>query len=104
MTATNVRRVVLAVCVLGIAGMIVSSIAGSTGAAMTFGLITAVAVLCSIVATAVTSRPAGQDDAAFDDLGARLEAGVAALVDEGASEPRVRAVVADAVRFGRLAR
>src|SRR5687767_2902941 len=54
MSPRVVRRVVIAVCVAGIAGMIVSSIADNTGAALTAGLVTAIAVLCLIVATAVT--------------------------------------------------
>ena len=66
MSPRVVRRVVIGVCVAGIAGMIVSSIADNTGAALTAGLVTAIAVLCLIVATAVTGahgvgieRPAG---------------------------------------------
>ena len=53
MTARAVRRLVAVVCVAGIAGMIASSIADNNGAAITFGVITAVAVLCSMTATAV---------------------------------------------------
>ena len=106
-SAQAVRRVVLVVCVAGIAGMIVSSIAGSNGAAMTFGLVAAVAVVCSIVATAVST---GRVDASAeggrggdaDDLGQRVEAHVAALVASGADEAAVRALVADAVRLGRV--
>jgi hypothetical protein len=50
-----VRRTAVAVCAGGIAGMIVSSILNHNGAAITFGLITAAAVLCSMVATAVAA-------------------------------------------------
>ena len=52
-SAGAIRRVVAVVCVAGIAGMIVSSIAENNGAAITFGVITAVAILCSMTATAV---------------------------------------------------
>jgi hypothetical protein len=45
----------VAVCAGGIAGMIVSSVLNHNGAAITFGLITAAAVLCSMVATAVAA-------------------------------------------------
>jgi hypothetical protein len=50
-----VRRTAVGVCAGGIAGMIVSSILNHNGAAITFGLITAAAVLCSMVATAVAA-------------------------------------------------
>ena len=52
-TTTAVRRAVIAVCVVGIAGMIAGSVADNNGMALTFGLVTAVAVLCLMVAPAV---------------------------------------------------
>lgn len=52
-SAGAIRRVVAVVCVAGIAGMIASSIADNNGAAITFGVVTAVAILCSMTATAV---------------------------------------------------
>ncbi|HVM07423.1 MAG TPA: hypothetical protein VM345_03085 [Acidimicrobiales bacterium] len=105
MSAAVVRRVVLAVCVVGIAGMIVTNIADNSGGSMTFGLITAAAVLCSIVATAVSRPAAGAALAAADDaehLGAQVEQRIAALVAGGADEEEVRRLVADAVRLGRV--
>jgi len=103
MSAELIRRVVLAVCVLGIAGMIVTNIAGNTGGALTFGLITAVAVLCSIVATAVSARsPSVASDADAEELGARIEGRIALCVASGVDEDEVRALVADAVRLGRV--
>lgn len=102
-TASAVRGVVLLVGVVGIAGMIVSSIAGSNGAAMTFGLVLAAAVLCLIVATAVTAA-GGSDTRADDDaaaLGERVERAVEELVASGADEERLRSLVGDAVRLGR---
>src|SRR5437762_818288 len=98
MSALSVRRVVLVVCVLGIAGMIVTSISGHNGAAITFGLITAAAVLCSMVATAVA---AGTQPPEGEQVGERLEAHIAALVAAGADEDAVRTLVGEAVRFGR---
>jgi hypothetical protein len=86
--------VVLAVCVVGIGGMIAGSVADDNGLALTFGLSAAVAVLCLIVATAV----AGEADA--ETAGAEVEAVVAELVADGADEDRVRALV----RLARKAR
>lgn len=94
MSAAAVRRAVVAVCVLGIAGMIAGSVADNTGAALTCGLVTAVAVLCAIVATAV-SGPAD------DEQAARVEAGVQDLVAAGADEEAVRRLVGAAVRLGK---
>ena len=72
-------------------------------ASMPAGLLTAVASLCLMVATAV-SRPAGGRATARDDeaaLGQAIETHVAALVTDGADEDRVRELVRDAVAFGR---
>ena len=92
------RRVVIAVCVAGIAGMIVSSIADNTGAALTAGLVTAVAVLCLIVATAVTgARGVGVSEL----LAEEVEERVGALVAAGADEASVRGLVSAAVKLGR---
>jgi hypothetical protein len=49
-----IRRVVIIVCGLGIAGMIIGSIADNNGTAITFGLISAAAAVCLIAATAAT--------------------------------------------------
>ena len=109
MSARAVRRVVLVLCGAGIAGMIARSIADNTGAALTAGIVTAVAVLCLMVATAVSSGPAGagagtgpQDDA--EALAASVEAQVGALVAAGGDEASLRALVGDAVRLGRALR
>lgn len=106
MSSRAVRRIVLAVCVVGIAGMIVSSILDNTGAALTAGLVTAVAVLCLIVATAVTGAGAEGDaldtsPEAIEALAADVEDGILSLVEAGADEDQVRAVVGTAVRLGR---
>ena len=96
-----VRRVVIVVCVAGIAGMIVSSIADNTGAALTAGLVTAIAVLCLIVATAVTgAQGVGISDLLASDVEERVEA----LVAAGADEDDVRALVGAAVRLGKAER
>ena len=85
MSPVAVRRVVIAVCVCGIAGMIVGSIADNNGMAITFGLVTAVAVLCLIVATAVTRDAAVEGD--------EVEQLVNRIVDQGAAETDVRQLV-----------
>lgn len=105
MTTRSVRRVVMAVCLAGTVGMIVASIADSTGAALTFGLLTTAAVVCLVVATAVTRSPAsaagGPLRAPDEDQARRVEALVAGLVAAGADEDQVRALVREAVRLGR---
>lgn len=107
-----VRRVVMAVCAGGIAGMIVASVNDSNGAALTFGLVTTAAVVCLVVATAVT-RPAGPATKAGaapggaagapgeEAQGALVEGLVADLVTAGADEAAVRGLVREAVRLGR---
>jgi hypothetical protein len=99
MSPGAVRLAVVAVCVGGIAGMIVSSIADSTGAALTFGLVTAAAVVSLILVSAVTARPSAALDE--EDLAAGLEARIQALVAAGAEERDVRALVGEAVEMGR---
>ena len=101
MSPQVVRRVVIAVCVAGIAGMIASSIADNNGAALTAGLVTAVAVLCLIVATAVTGAGRVGAEAHLELLAADVEDRVAAVVAAGAPEPEVRALVGAAVKLGR---
>jgi len=109
MTAAAVRRTTIGVCVGGIAGMIVTSILNHNGAAVTFGLITAVAVLCSMVATAVASGTAGHPERPEgaapppqpDVLAALVEERIRSLVDAGADEAAVRSLAGEAVRLGR---
>ena len=77
--------------------MIGASIAERTGAAITAGLVTAVAVLCLIVVTAAAGpaafgRPAPMDDAAAADLERRIDELVAAGADEADVRALVRAV------------
>jgi orotidine-5'-phosphate decarboxylase len=88
------RLVLRLVAAAGIPGIIVGSIAGSDAVAMTFGAITVTAALGLILVTAVTSP------VAVDAIGSSVEDQIAALVQSGASEAQVRALVADAVRLG----
>ncbi len=102
-----VRRVVLAVFVLGIAGMIVGSIADNNGTAITFGLITAVAAIGLVLVTSVSPpgslaksgvAPPNELD---DRLAADLEARIGSLVTQGADEDELRKLVGRAVEMGR---
>ena len=94
--ARIVRWIVIGVCGAGIAGMIVGSVADNNAVALTFGLVTAAAVLCLIVATAVSPAPRFDDDRA-----ARVEELIGRLVSAGADEAAVRALAREAVRLGR---
>lgn len=98
MTARALRRLLVASCVAGIAGMIVTSIADSAGGALAFGLLTGGAALALMAITAATGDGAVVDD---EVLARTVEQRVADLVAAGADEPRVRDLVADAVRLGR---
>ncbi|MBS1837944.1 MAG: hypothetical protein JST64_09625 [Actinobacteria bacterium] len=96
------RRLVLVVFVGGIAGMIVGSILDSNGVAVTFGLVTAVAAICLMLVTSVTSRT---EWIAFDEERAEsMEARIQELLTAGADEQQLRDLVRDAVLLGRSAR
>jgi hypothetical protein len=92
---------VIAVCVGGVAGMIVTSVLNHNGAALTFGLITAVAILCLMVATAVTGGMGAADAADMERLAASVEESAGALIEAGADEQAVRDLIRHAVRLGR---
>jgi hypothetical protein len=103
-----VRRIVVAVCVGGVAGLIVTSILDRTGAAVTIGLVTAAAVVCLIVATAVAppptaaTPPAAPPPPGVDEAqAARVEQLVGELVAGGADEGAVRDLVRESLRLGR---
>lgn len=92
--ARLIRRVVLVVFVLGIAGMIVSSIAGSTGGAISAGLVTAAAVLALILVTSVAGPGAfGAPPPLDEDVAADIERRIDTLVAQGADEAEVRSLV-----------
>jgi hypothetical protein len=103
-SARGVRRTMVVVCVLAVIGMIVSSIVESTGAAITFGLVAAVAVVCLILVTATAGPRAfgapGVDDVAAADVERRVQA----LATAGADEPELRALVRAARRMERRVR
>ena len=98
MSITAVRRIVLGVCVVGVAGMIATSIADAADGALAFGLVTAVGVVCLLVVSSVVSAGAPAD---METQAARVEATVQELVAGGADEHTVRRLVGEAVRLGR---
>jgi hypothetical protein len=92
-----IRRIVLAVCVLSIATMIVTSITDHVGGAIAAGSVAAVAILCLMLVTAVAGPgafgpPPPVDEDAAADVERRVEALVAAGVDEGEVRSLIRAV------------
>ena len=105
MTLRVLRWAVIAICVVGIAGMIIGSIAdNNNGVVVTFGLITAVSIIVLMaVATTARSLEARQAAAAEVDeaLAEEIEAKVQSLVAAGADEAAVRELVGRAVRLGR---
>jgi hypothetical protein len=113
MGARTVRLTAVGVCAVGIAGMIVTSALDHNGAAITFGIITAVAILCSMVATSVAadtqrggtgagaSGGSPPTDGRSDAMAATVEDHVRRLVAAGGDEQAVRQLVGEAVRLGR---
>lgn len=97
---TYLKRACAVAFVSCIAGLIVSSIAGNNeGWVLTFGMVTAIA---AIILMAVSASTNDRRLDAFDEVAAeRLETRVRALVDAGADENEVRAVVRDAIDLGR---
>ncbi|MHB8464997.1 MAG: hypothetical protein ACYDH6_12400 [Acidimicrobiales bacterium] len=109
--AKAIGIVVLGVCGVGVVGMIVTSATHHNGAAITFGLITAVAILCQMTATTVTNElrkapgaPITTDALRLDDDAVAIEDRIVALVETGAEEAAVRDLVRRAVRLGREGR
>lgn len=84
----------------GIVGMIVSSVNGNNnGWVATCGVLTALATLVLLSATAATRRERLD---VFEEADAeRLEDRVQQLVAQGADEDAVRSLVRDALRLGR---
>lgn len=104
-TATAVRRVVVAACVLGVAAMIASAVTRHVGAVVTFGLVTASAIVCLMVATAVAQPPSRPGPSAPDEEQARVVEGlVRSIVAAGTSEDEARRLVREAYRLGRSTR
>jgi hypothetical protein len=95
-----ITRVCIAVFVCGVAGLIISSVAGNNnGVVLTIG---GCIVLAAIVLMTVNTVTVDERIDAFDDAVAeQLEAQVARLVAQGADETDVRTLVREARRSGR---
>jgi hypothetical protein len=95
-----ISRACIAVFVCGIAGLIISSIAGNNnGVVLTIGGCIAVAAIVLMTVNTVTVH---ERIDAFDDAAAeQLEAKIATLVEQGADEADVRTLVREARRNGR---
>ena len=100
MATRLITRACIAVFVGGIAGLIISSVAGNNnGVVLTIG---GIIVLAAIVLMAVNTVTVHERIDAFDDAAAeQLEAHVANLVEQGADEADVRTLVREARRSGR---
>ncbi|MGH9101782.1 MAG: hypothetical protein ACRDYD_02185 [Acidimicrobiales bacterium] len=103
MRAPTVRRVVAVVCALGVVGMIVSAVARALPAVLASGLVTSAAILCLLVAVAVSEgmEPSEVVLARAEQEGAAVESMVSSMTLGGADEGALRALVAAAVRLGR---
>jgi len=97
-----IRTACIAVFVLGIAGMIVTSINGNNvGLVTTIGLTTAVAALVLLTASTVGARR--RLDVFDDALAERIEGQILELSRTGTDEDSLRRLVTDAIDLGRRA-
>jgi hypothetical protein len=100
MSKRLITRACIAVFICGVAGLIISSIAGNNnGVVLTIGgcIVLAAIVLMTVNTVTITERIDAFDEAAAE----RLEDQVSRLVEQGADEAEVRALVRDALRIGR---
>jgi hypothetical protein len=95
-----ITRACVVVWIGGIAGLIISSIAGNNnGVVLTIGGAIAAAVLVQLVVATLTAR--GRVDVFVEADAERIEEQIRALVDAGADEAAVRTLVRDAIRLER---
>ena len=96
----TIRISCVVIFVFGIAGMIISSIAGNNvGVVTTIGVTTAVAALVLLIAS-VSSNTSRLD--VFDEANAQiLERQIVELIKSGTDEIALRSIVRDATKFGR---
>jgi len=99
----NIRIICSIIFIAGIAGMIITSIAGNNvGLVNTIGGTTAISALVLLVATIIanTTRPEVFDDAAAE----RLELKIVALAKSGADEKELRELARLATQLGQTTR
>ena len=96
----TIRISCVVIFVFGIAGMIISSIAGNNvGVVTTIGVTTAVAALVLLIASVSSSTSRLE---VFDEANAQiLERQIVELVKSGTNEIALRSIVRDATKFGR---
>ena len=95
-----IKGICFAIFLCGIPALIISSIAGNNeGWVLTFGMVTAIAALILISVSAVTAKK--RIDTFDDVIAERIEQRVRLLVDAGAPETEVRALVRDAIELSR---
>lgn len=100
MSLRMLRTICAAIFVSGIAGLIISSVAGNNnGVVLTVGITTAVAAIALLAASSVARR---EPIDVFEEAKAeRLESRMQQLIDAGATETDVRDLVREAIRLGR---
>jgi len=100
MSVTLIRTVCIAVFIAGIPALIISSIAGNNeGWVLTFGMMTAIAALIHMALTA--TRTSRRLDVFNEVTAERVERRVLTLIDAGADEKEVRALIRDATDLSR---
>ncbi len=93
-----IPRVCATVFVAGIAGLIISSVAGNNnGVVLSIG---GVIVLAAVALLVYGALAPGRIDAFTEAAGEQVEARIARLVAAGADETEVRGLVRDAARLG----
>ena len=100
MSLRLIRTLCFGAFLAGLPAIIVSSIRGNNeGWVLTFGMITAIAAIILIAVTATTSTKRID---VFNEIGAeRVELRIRQLVEAGANEVEVRALVRDALNLSR---
>jgi hypothetical protein len=105
------RGLVMLICVGGIAGMIIGTVAtdNNNGVVITFGLVTAVSILALMAASSAMLHPVEAvtpftAPAVDETLAAQVEDDVQALAARGTDEAALRHLVGEAVQLGRSAR
>lgn len=102
MTVAAIRFAVIGVCVIGIAGMIVGSIAdNNNGVVVTFGLLTAMAIVVLMAVSAAVRATQRELTAVDESVAVSVEQRVNSLVDAGADEAALRELVREASRLRR---